>query len=200
MCRFPFLVLLLAACPKNDKEGGLDRLAGTKPNPTAPKEPGSTYGGNGEPARWDDNGHPHGPGGPVFMGRGPQCSAERDHCMRPGVYFGVDNLVPGKLYRATPIYELDSKWYNWRGTEEKFEKKFKTKVGTKETVQVGQPIIWFIEEGTSKRFVDVEYESLTSSRWEVGYVEALTNDKVRVKGWTDGPVTYDTIRVIVDMK
>jgi len=206
MGRFVLLVALLAAC-KGDKSNDPfgTGVPGSPPKsepgtskPAKPGAPGSSYGGNGKPASWSDNGEAHGPGGPVFMGRGPDCDAKRDHCMRPGVFFGVDNMSPGKLYRATPIFELDGKWFNWRGKEEHFDKRFKTKVATKDTLQVGEPIIWFITEG-SKPFVDVEYEALTSSRWEIGYVEELKADKVRVKGFSDA-VGYDTIRIIVDAK
>lgn len=172
--------------------------AGTKaPTVDAGKK---LWGGNGSPPYYDDEGHLHGPGGPVFMGKGPECNAERDHCMREGVWFAVDNLVAGKLYRATPIYEFEKKWYNWRGKEVTFAQRFKTKVATKETVAVGDPIIWFIDENANRKFVDNEYDALTSSRWEAGYVEQLMGEKVRVKGWTYGLVPLDTIRVIVERK
>jgi len=158
------------------------------------------WGGNGAAPYYDDEGHLHGPGGPVFMGKGPECNAERDHCMRPEVWFSVENMVPGKLYRATPIYEYEKKWYNWRGKEISFSNRFKTKVATKDAVRAGEPIIWFIDENSSKKFTDNEYDALTSSRWELGYVERWEGDKVRVKGWTYGTVFLDTIRVITETK
>jgi hypothetical protein len=156
------------------------------------------FGGNGDPPYIDDEGHLHGPGGPVFMGRGPECNAEADHCLRESVWFAVGNLVPGKLYRATPVFEYEGKWYNWRGEPEEFAMRFKTKVGTPETIKVGEPIIWFIDENSSKKFVNNEYDALTSSRWEAGVVDSLGVGKIRVKGWTDGAVSIDTTRVIVE--
>jgi len=134
------------------------------------------------------------------MGRGPECNAETDHCMREGVWFAVGNLVAGKLYRATPVFEYEGKWYNWRGNEETFAMRFKTKVGTPETIKVGDPIIWFIDENASKKFVNNEYDALTSSRWEAGFVESIGIGKVRVQGWTYGAVPIDTTRVIVERK
>ncbi len=153
-----------------------------------------------QPAFMDDEGRIRGPGGPVFMGRGADCDATRDHCMRDGVWFAVGNLVAGKLYRATPIFEFEGKWYNWRGKEEDFAMRFKTKVGTKNTIKAGDPIIWFIDENASHKFVDNEYDALTSSRWEAGVVDSVAGDKVRVKGWTYGTVPIDTTRVIIERK
>ena len=245
MGRFAFLVLVLAACPKTEKEalteplgsnappptgrsvtkvnedgaapgdgglaGKLEKLAsgsgktkgdktgepkagtqdaGENPDAAPGKGSGSAelklYGGNGAPPYVDDEGHLHGPGGPIFMGKGVECNAERDHCMRAGVWFAVGNLVAGKLYRAVPIFEHDKKWFNWRGREESFAMRFKTKVGTKATIKAGDPIIWFIDENASKKFVDNEYDALTSSRWEAGVVDEVMADKIRVKGWTYG--------------
>lgn len=160
----------------------------------------SLFGGNGAPPYIDDEGHLHGPGGPVFMGKGLECNGERDHCMRAGVWFAVGNLVAGKLYRAVPVFEYESKWYNWRGHEESFAMRFKTKVGTKETLHAGDPVIWFIDENSSKKFVDNEYDALTSSRWEAGVVDQVLPDKIHVKGWTYGAVPIDTTRVIVERK
>src|SRR3954453_11187123 len=39
----------------------------------------------GMPAYRDPDGRVHGPGGPVNMGKGANCDAEHDHCMRDGV-------------------------------------------------------------------------------------------------------------------
>jgi hypothetical protein len=156
--------------------------------------------GDGSPAYMDDEGHLHGPGGPVFMGRGAECNGERDHCMRDGVWFAVGNLVAGKLYRAVPIYEYEKKWYNWRGREESFAMRFRTKVGTRETLRADDPVIWFIDENASHKFVDNEYDALTSSRWEAGVVESVGTDKIRVKGWTYGAVPIDTTRIIIERK
>jgi hypothetical protein len=156
--------------------------------------------GDGSPAYMDDEGHLHGPGGPVFMGRGAECNAERDHCMRDGVWFADGTLVAGKLYRAVPIYEFEKKWYNWRGREESFAMRFRTKVGTRDTLRADEPVIWFIDENASHKFVDNEYDALTSSRWEAGVVESVGPDKIRVKGWTYGAVPIDTTRIIIERK
>jgi hypothetical protein len=78
--------------------------------------------------------------------------------------------------------------------------RFKTKVGTKDKIRSGDPIIWFIDENASHKFVDNEYDALTSSRWEAGVVESVGGDKIRVKGWTYGAVPIDTTRVIIERK
>jgi hypothetical protein len=191
-----------------DEPGGGAGGATAKAVASAPRDAGagaatadaSLFGGNGTPAHRDDEGRIRGPGGPVFMGRGPECNGERDHCMREGVWFAVDNLVAGKLYRATPMFEFEGKWYTWRSKEESFAMRFKTKVGTKQTLRAGDPVIWFIDENASKKFVDNEYDALTSSRWSAGVIDAVEGDQIRVKGWTYGMVPIDTTRVIVETK
>jgi hypothetical protein len=259
MGRFAFVVLLLAACPKTEKQAELEPLGSNQPPPvgrsvTKVEEDGSTsgsglkgklgamaaddakgngakpasnkdtpapppdaaptpstppgkatdrkkFGGDGSKPYYDDEGHLHGPGGPIFMGRGPECNAAADHCLRPEVWFAVDNLVDGKMYRATPIYEYEKKWYTWRGKEAEFKYRLKTKLATRDNLKVGDPVIWFIDENSSKKFVDNEYDALTSSRWTSGYVkEWIGNDRVRVAGWTYGLVPLDTIRVITERK
>lgn len=190
------------------EDGGAGRLenAGGREGSTAsgPTDAGTAdarlFGGDGSPAHMDDEGRIRGPGGPLFMGHGEECNAERDHCMREGVWFAVGNLVAGKLYRAVPVFEYEGKWYNWRGKEESFAMRFKTKVGTRSTLHAGDPVIWFIDENASKKFVDNEYDALTSSRWEAGVIESVESDKIRVKGWTYGMVPIDTTRVITDTK
>jgi hypothetical protein len=39
---------------------------------------------------------------------------------------------------------------------------------------------------------------LTSSRWDVGVVDSVSADHVRIKGWGDAPL--DTVRAIVEEK
>lgn len=193
-------------------DGGAGRLenasgrAGGSEGPTASgaSDAGTVdaarFGGDGSPAHRDEEGRIRGPGGPVFMGRGDECNAERDHCLREGVWFAVGNLVAGKLYRAVPVFEFEDKWYNWRGKEESFAMRFKTKVGTRQTLHAGDPVIWFIDENASKKFVDNEYDALTSTRWEAGVIESIEGDQIRVKGWTYGMVPIDTTRVILETK
>jgi len=186
----------------DEPKGSAKKAAPEDASATAgnPKIDAGLYGGNGAPPYYDDEGHLHGPGGPIFMGKGVECNAERDHCMRPEVWFAASNLVAGKLYRAVPIFEFQKKWYNWRGKEESFSMRFKTKVGTKQTLREGDPVIWFIDENASKKFVDNEYDALTSSRWEAGIIESVGPDKIHVKGWTFGAVPIDTTRIIVEQK
>jgi hypothetical protein len=176
-----------------------DNVKATRAKLDAGVDAASTAG-DGSPAYMDDEGHLHGPGGPVFMGRGAECNAERDHCMREGVWFAAGNLVAGKLYRAVPIFEYEKKWYNWRGHEESFAMRFRTKVGTRELLHEGDPVIFFIDENASHKFVDNEFDALTSSRWEAGVIEQVSVDKIRVKGWTYGAVPIDTTRVIIERK
>ena len=137
-------------------------------------------GGNGSPPYNDDDGHLHGPGGPVFMGRGGECTAERNHCQRDPAWFAVGNLVAGKLYRAVPVFEYNGKWHNWRGKEEDYARLLRTKVGTKDTLLPGQPVVWFVDE-SSKKFVDTEYS-----------VEFTMFDKVVTKGDGQAPI-YKTL-------
>src|SRR5258706_16344262 len=41
---------------------------------SGPPADASLFGGNGKPPYRDDGGHVHGPGGPIFMGHGPECT------------------------------------------------------------------------------------------------------------------------------
>jgi hypothetical protein len=165
--------------------------------PDAP--PGSVVGGNGAPAFRDAQGRVHGPGGPVFMGRGVDCDAAHDHCLRPDVWFSVGNIVPGKLYRALPVYKLEDKWWTWRGDEEQPVKVYMTKqVGTAK-LSPGTPVIWFSSDTSAPKWADSEYEALTSSRWEAGVVDLPSSGgTVKIKGW--GAADMDTVRVIVQVK
>ena len=56
------------------------------------------FGGNGAPPHRDADGTVHGPGGPVFMGEGPDCDADRNHCLREGTWFLVDNVIAGRSF------------------------------------------------------------------------------------------------------
>ena len=56
------------------------------------------------PAYRDDDGRPHGPGGPISA-EARDCSAAHDHCMRGGGYIGSD----------IPVFALDGTWYRWHG-------------------------------------------------------------------------------------
>jgi hypothetical protein len=157
-------------------------------------------GGNGQPAYRDEAGRVHGPGGPVFMGRGADCDAKADHCIRKDVWFSVGNIVPGRLYRALPVFALENKWWTWRGDEDSPIKLYKTQLAGNTSLSPGTPVIWFSDETDSKKWADSEYESLTSSRWEAGVVDTpSSNGKVKIKGWND-VVTMDTVRTIVEVK
>ena len=140
----------------------------------------------------------HGPGGPVFMGRGEPCSDKRDHGMRAGVWFAVDNVIPGKLFRAVPVFEFENAWWTWRSERAEPKRLLRTAVVEKpEQVEVGKPVVFFAEEGR-QRFLDNEYDMLTSSRWVVGVVGAASGDTVMIRGWDTVPL--DTVRVIVEEK
>jgi hypothetical protein len=161
--------------------------------------PRKRWGGDGSPPSRDEANRPKGPGGPVFMGKGEPCTNKIDHCMRPGVWFAADNVVAGKLFRGTPVFELDGKWWNWRGDEATYQFLYRTKVANGIVdVSVGRPIIWLIDEAGHK-FLDNEHDMLTTSRWSVGVVESVDGETIKVKGWS-GPVSLDTVRVIVEEK
>lgn len=159
------------------------------------------YGGNGKPAYRDADGHVHGPGGPIYMGKGPDCTDKIDHCLRPGVWFAVGNVKPGRLYRATPVFEFESKWWTFRGDEETdFQTLFKTKVvESPSELQPGSPVVWLVEENSGNKWLNSEHDALTSSRWEVGVIESVSGDTFKVMGWS-GPIPIDTARVITERR
>lgn len=172
-----------------------------KPTPTSSPTPTGDrklWGGDGSPAHRDASNRARGPGGPVFMGKGQPCTEKLDHCLRLGVWFAADGMVAGKLFRGTPVFELENKWFNWRGDAVEYKHLLRTKLAEKASeVVAGKPIVFFVEE-SGRKWLDNEYDMLTSSRWSVGVVEAVDADTIRVKGW--GTVPLETVRVIVEEK
>ena len=158
---------------------------------------------SGAAAYRDAEGRVHGPGGPVNMGKGHDCDAEHDHCMRDGVWFAAGNVVPGKLYRATPCFEFEGKWYNWRGEPiDDGGKLFKTRVAKPEDIHAGEPIVFFTPEDDPRdKWVNVESDALTSSRWDVGVPDSVnaSSKTFTTRAWPD-PISADTARVIVEQK
>jgi hypothetical protein len=215
------LLVALLGCKKKDPEPE------PEPTPTTgarghsvtkvsdePTEHGSAQAGSAEaeadagvdknkPAYRDDHGEVHGPGGGVYGGRMPDCTPDRDHCLRDGVWFASGPYREGALFRATPVFEFEGKMWTWRGDEyppSEYEWLFKTKAAKKEDIVVGEPIVWVIRGiGDNTDFLNSEKEALTSSRWDVGIVEKVESDFVRVSGWA-GNVKIDTIRVITEKK
>jgi hypothetical protein len=156
-------------------------------------------GGNGQPAYRDDQGHVHGPGGPVFMGRGAPCDASRNHCMRDGVWFAADNYDSTHLFRALPAFELEGKWWNWRGNEVDSGKLFKTELATPAKLRAGAPVVVWLPETDSAKWAENEYEALTSSRWDVAVVESVSGKTFRIPKWPDS-LPIDNARVVVEQK
>jgi hypothetical protein len=153
----------------------------------------------GKPAYRDEEGHVHGPGGPVFMGEGPLCDAGRDHCLRKSVWFSAGNIERGRMFRAVPVFTFEKAWYTWRGEPaDSGGKIYKTKLAGKSGLSAGQPVIFFSADTDDSKFVNSEYESLVSSRWEAGVVESASGDTVRISSWGDVP--KDTVRVITETK
>jgi hypothetical protein len=158
-------------------------------------------GGNGAPAYRDDQGHVHGPGGPVFMGHGKPCDASQNHCMREGVWFAAGGLKPGSMFRAVPAFELEGKWYDWRGNDVEPGMLFKTELATIDKLQPGTPIVFLVPESSGSGWLESEYDSLTTSRWDVAYVDTVNSSAktFRAKGWPD-TLSIDVARVITQQK
>jgi len=182
---------------------GSDEAAGSS-TAAAPEDAAATadarlYGGDGSPAYRDEQGHVHGPGGPVYMGKGVPCDASRDHCMREGVWFAADSVRPGSLFRALPAFELDGKWYDWRGNDVDSGKLFKTELAKIDTIKAGLPVVFLVPENSGSQWLESEYDSLTTSRWDVAYVDAVNRaaKTFRVKGWPDD-MSIDVARVITE--
>jgi hypothetical protein len=172
----------------------------------APGDAGGTadapmYGGNGKPAGRDANGRVRGPGGPLFMGHGPECTEKTDHCLREGTWFAVGNVQKGKLFRATPVFEFEDKWWKFDGAEiDNFETAFKTKIVEKpEELKAGSPVIWLIDDNSHRKWVNSEHDAATTSRWEAGVIERVSGATFTVYGWP-GAIPNETARVIVQQK
>ena len=138
------------------------------------------------------------PAVPSTWVRGRRVQNKIDHCLRPGVWFAADNFIAGKLFRGTPVFTFENKWWTWRGdlAEEKYL--FRTKVAdTVADVTVGKPVVFLVEDN-GRRWLDNEHDMLTSSRWSVGVVDSVGTDTVTIKGWS--AVAIETVRVIVEEK
>jgi len=157
-------------------------------------------GGDGSPAKRGDDGRLHGPGGPVFMGRGVTCDAAHDHCLRDGVWFSVNNIQAGKQYRAVPVFEFEKKWWTWRGEPaDDPVKLYKTQIAGNAKIAPGTAVIWFSNESSASKWADSEYEAVTSSRWEAGVVESQQSATVvMIAGF--GATPMDTIRLITETR
>ena len=180
----------------DEASGSGSAVAATDAAPTADAR---LYGGDGSPAFRDESGRVHGPGGPVYMGKGVPCDASRDHCMRDGVWFAADSVRPGSLFRAVPAFQLEGKWFNWRGGDADPGKLFKTELATIDTIKTGAPVVFLVPETSSNQWLESEYEALTTSRWDVAYVDAVNRSAktFRVKGWPDD-LPVDVARVITE--
>jgi|HubBroStandDraft_6_1064221.scaffolds.fasta_scaffold163224_3 hypothetical protein len=178
--------------PGSDATGS-DATASGDPPPDAAEDD------TGKPAYRDDEGHVHGPGGPVFMGTGHDCDASRDHCIRKGVWFAAGNIERGRQFRAVPVFAFEKAWYTWRGDPSDTDGKlYKTKVAGKAAIAAGTPVIFFSADTDDSKWADSEFAALTSSRWEAGVVEAASGDKIRISSWGDVP--KDTVRLITESK
>jgi hypothetical protein len=157
-------------------------------------------GGDGSPPHRNDDGRVHGPGGPVYMGKGIDCDASHDHCLRDGVWFSVNNIQAGKLFRALPVFEFEKQWFTWRGEPaDPPVKLYKTQIAGNAKLAPGTSVIWFSSETSEKKFADSEYDAMTSSRWEAGVIETQTSPtSVMVKGF--GAVSLDTVRLITETR
>jgi hypothetical protein len=174
--------------------------AGSAAEPAGATADAALVGGNGKPAYRDATGHVHGPGGPIFMGRGPDCTDKLDHCLRDGVWFAVGNIRPGSIYRAVPAFEFENKWWNFREEEADCHELFKTRVAKPQELTVGSPVIWLVEENQKFEWLNNESDALTSSRWEAGIIgEGPSGITFKVQGW-DYPIRIDTARAVLERK
>ena len=132
------------------------------------------------------------------MGRGPECTNKLD-TTACGQAAGSRRRTSSRvsLFRGTPVFEFEGKWWNWRG--EPVEYKFHVqdpRCPERVSFQVGKPVLWFVEE--APKWLDSEYAMLTSSRWSVGVIESIEGETIRVKGWET--ITLDSVRVIVERR
>lgn len=174
--------------------------AAASPDDAAPTADARLYGGDGSPAYRDAEGHPHGPGGPQFMGHGVPCDASTDHCMREGVWFAATDVRPGSMFRATPSFKLEDKWYDWRGNDVDSGKLFKTELAKLDTLKAGSLIVFLVpDNGQGEQWLESEHDALTSSRWDAAYVDAVNRSAktFRVKGWPDD-LSIDAARVVTE--
>lgn len=194
----PFFTVPADPAPRSERAVAVvSSSSAATPTPTGEKK---KWGGNGAPAFRDEANVPQGPGGPMNRGKGEPCTDKIDHCMRPGVWFAVGGVVAGRQYRATPAFELDQKWWNWYGQAAEYTLLWRTKVIEKPSELVpGEPVVWLVQEDVRRKWVENDFDALTTSRWTSGVIESVDADTFRVKGWS-GPISIDTARVIVETK
>lgn len=150
----------------------------------------------------DDDGHIHGPGGPVFMGNSAvPCDRDHDHCLRPDVWFQVHNIETGGAYRATPVFSFENKWWAWNmGTEpiDPDGQLYKTKPAAS-MPSPGTKLIYFHGDPEDGSLLPTtEEEALTASAWQAGVVEKVKGTTITISGVGDIPL--DEARVITETR
>lgn len=159
------------------------------------------YGGDGSPPYRDERGAVHGPGGRIFMGRGVDCTDKIDHCLREGVWFAAGNVISGKLFRATPVFEFEGKWWNFseqESTDHGVLLKTKRVESASELVP-GSAVIWLVAANSSAKWLNSEHDALTSSRWDAGVIKSVGSETLEVHGWPSS-IPIDTARVVIERK
>ena len=154
-----------------------------------------------QPAFRDDDGRIHGPGGKLFIGRLPyKCDGAHDNCMRDGVWFIVNNVKSGKLFRAEPAFLFENKWYTWRGdlVDDAYGQAFHTKTAGNAPIKPGTTVVAYISEDPDAQYSDSAYDTLTSSNWDAAITGDDHGDKVQILGW--GDVQKGAVRLITDTK
>ena len=98
------------------------------------------------------------------------------------------------------MFQFEDKWWSWRGEEQTVTHLYRTDIATTKLAR-GDTVIWFSADTATKKWADLEYDALTSGRWETAIVDRVnaTAKTFSAKGWPD-PIELDTARVIVETK
>jgi hypothetical protein len=128
------------------------------------------------PAHRDGDGAPQGPGGAI-SDEPRDCGPSNNHCLRGSGWF-TDALTEGEVATPrVPVFELDGRWYSWRGRPTGRARVFRTLPATAENlIGAGAKEIYvFAEPRSGKATFDSskiygalpasEREALTATRW-----------------------------------
>jgi hypothetical protein len=132
------------------------------------------------------------------------CGPEHNHCIRPGTWFSVEDLLDGSGHPATPVYEKDGRWVSYEDGEEMSRGMIilRTEVASAAKIKHRTAlIVWRPHDGEPSYPVSEE-QAQTSSRWLAVVVDTV--DPVAGTFTRDGgspePLPLAAARVIVERK
>jgi hypothetical protein len=145
-----------------------------------------------------------GAGAPVALAASSACGPDHNHCVKPGTWFAVENLLPGSGHPAKPVYEKDGKYIAYEDSEEiswgyrvlRTEVAVPAKVKHKEVL-----VVWRPHDGEPP-YPTSEEQAQSQSRWLVMIVDKVdpaAGTFTRLEG-PEEPLPLSNARTVVELR